>query len=33
MRLPLPHNLHTPGPTEAEMRDRWFLMAGDADFT
>lgn len=33
MRLPLPHNLHTSGPTEDEMRDRWFLMAGDADFT
>lgn len=33
MRLPLPHNLHAPGPSEAQMRGRWLLLAGDADFT
>ena len=28
----VPANVHTPGPVN-EVRDRWFLLAGDADFT
>ena len=32
MGITVPANVHTPGPVE-EVRDRWFLLAGDADFT
>jgi hypothetical protein len=28
----VPANAHTPGPVDA-LKDRWFLLAGDADFT
>ena len=28
----VPANVHTPGPVE-ELKNRWFLLAGDADFT
>ena len=31
--IPVPCNTWTPGPTAAELQGRWFLMAGDADFT
>ena len=30
--ITVPANVHTPGPVE-ELKDRWFLLAGDADFT
>ncbi|MBI5259516.1 MAG: GNAT family N-acetyltransferase [Burkholderiales bacterium] len=30
--ITVPANVHTPGPVE-ELRDRWFLLGGDADFT
>ncbi len=33
MQIPVPANVHTPGPGPDVLRDRWFLMAGDADFT
>lgn len=29
----VPANVHTPGPSPAELKGRWFLMSGDADFT
>lgn len=32
MGITVPANVHTPGPVEA-VKDRWFLLAGDADFT
>jgi hypothetical protein len=32
MGITVPANVHTPGPVD-EVRDRWFLLAGDADFT
>jgi hypothetical protein len=32
MGITVPANVHTPGPVEA-LKDRWFLLAGDADFT
>lgn len=28
----VPANAHSPGPSPASLRDRWFLMAGDTDF-
>ncbi len=31
--IQIPANLHTPGPDPMELKDRWFLMGGDADFT
>lgn len=31
--IPVPCNTWTPGPSAAELQGRWFLMAGDADFT
>ncbi len=31
--IQIPANLHTPGPDPLELKDRWFLMGGDADFT
>jgi len=33
MGITVPANVHTPGPPVEELRDRWFLLAGDADFT
>lgn len=30
--ITVPANIHTPGPVQ-EVKDRWFLLAGDADFT
>jgi hypothetical protein len=30
--ITVPANIHTPGPVD-DVRGRWFLMAGDADFT
>lgn len=33
MQIPVPANVHTPGPGPDVLQDRWFLMAGDADFT
>jgi hypothetical protein len=30
--ITVPTNVHTPGPVE-ELKDRWFLLSGDADFT
>ena len=30
--ITVPANVHTPGPVE-ELKDRWFLLSGDADFT
>jgi len=30
--ITVPANVHTPGPVD-EVRGRWFLLAGDADFT
>lgn len=30
--ITVPANAHTPGPVD-ELKDRWFLLAGDADFT
>ncbi len=30
--ITVPANVHTPGPVE-ELKNRWFLLAGDADFT
>ncbi len=33
LNVPLPSNIHTPGPGVEAQRERWFLMAGDADFT
>jgi hypothetical protein len=30
--ITVPANVHTPGPVD-ELRGRWFLLAGDADFT
>lgn len=30
--IQIPANLHTPGPDPQELKDRWFLMGGDADF-
>ena len=30
--ITVPANVHTPGPVD-EVKDRWFLLAGDADFT
>jgi hypothetical protein len=32
MGITVPANVHTPGPVE-DLKDRWFLLAGDADFT
>jgi hypothetical protein len=32
MNITVPANAHTPGPAIEELRDRWFLMAGDTDF-
>jgi hypothetical protein len=32
MNITVPANVHTPGPVD-EVRNRWFLLAGDADFT
>lgn len=32
LNVTVPANVHTPGPVD-EVRDRWFLLAGDADFT
>lgn len=32
LNITVPANVHTPGPVEA-LRERWFLLAGDADFT
>lgn len=32
-QIPVPCNTWTPGPGAAELQGRWFLMAGDADFT
>jgi hypothetical protein len=32
LHITVPTNVHTPGPVE-ELKDRWFLLAGDADFT
>ena len=32
LNITVPANAHTPGPV-AELRERWFLLAGDADFT
>lgn len=32
MNITVPANIHTPGPVD-EVRGRWFLLAGDADFT
>ena len=29
----VPANVHTPGPSPAKLKGRWFLMSGDADFT
>lgn len=33
MRLLVPHLTHVSAPSEEEVRGRWFLLAGDADFT
>lgn len=33
MGITVPANVHTPGPPVEELRDRWFLLGGDADFT
>ena len=32
LHIVVPTNVHTPGPVD-ELKDRWFLLAGDADFT
>lgn len=32
LNITVPANIHTPGPVD-EVRDRWLLLAGDADFT
>jgi hypothetical protein len=32
MGITVPANVHTPGPVE-DLKERWFLLAGDADFT
>jgi hypothetical protein len=32
MGITVPANVHTPGPVD-DLRGRWFLLAGDADFT
>lgn len=32
LNITVPANVHTPGPVD-EVRDRWLLLAGDADFT
>lgn len=33
LQITLPTIVHTPGPSTQSLRGRWFLMAGDADFT
>ena len=33
LHIDVPACAHTPGPAPALFRERWFLMAGDADFT
>lgn len=33
MPIALPANAHTPGPDPRSQQGRWFLLAGDADFT
>ncbi len=33
LNIDVPACAHTPGPQPARFRERWFLMAGDADFT
>lgn len=33
LNIPLPTIVHTPGPGVEALRGRWFLLAGDADFT
>ena len=32
LNITVPANIHTPGPVD-EVRERWLLLAGDADFT
>ncbi|HSW04849.1 GNAT family N-acetyltransferase [Aquabacterium sp.] len=33
LNITVPSIVHTPGPAVDELRDRWLLLAGDADFT
>ena len=33
LNIRIPANVHTAGPSAEALRGRWFLMAGDADFT